>query len=133
MKKFIFFLLGIALFFACTPSEKSASEKSERDDAKYLGTWKSNPVLDNGTYNYVKIELSGDDEFPYRLTPCQFSGSSKKHYEFKDKRYKIRDGRLVGETIEGGYEYYFQIKEKDNEFIYRGDNPTSGPLKNHTK
>jgi hypothetical protein len=126
MKKLLlgFFILSAAI--ACKPS-------AERDDDKFLGTWKGYVLLDNGTYNYVKIELSGDSEFPYRVTTFNYSGTSKKNYELDVNLCKIYDGYLIADENTKS-NLMFKINSNEGKFVCSSRKyPLSGPLTNHIK
>lgn len=104
---FVVFAVFI-LLFSCT-------EKSKREDEKYLGHWKGHDLLSDGTYNYVDITLSNDDDYPYRVIISQHDGKGRGDSEFESRKCKIYDGYLF--TQEGNIKgFSFKILEKENVF-----------------
>lgn len=97
--------------------------------------WKENSLFDtgDGTYNYVTIILSEDNEFPYRVTMFQYNRESIKSSEWESKKFKIHDGYLFTQenNVHG---FSFKILEKEGKFkCYSDRYHVVGSLKNHTK
>ncbi len=130
MKNLLLSLFILLTLFACKPS-------AERDDKKFLGTWKSDFSKYKeyeGNYNFVVITLSDNDEFPYRVTTNSYSKQENKSSEFDSRLCKIFDGYLVSPYPTNDFGLSFEFKIKGDEFICHGViHKVRGKVTNHVK